>query len=67
MSYQIADVTPGATYSFRVVAVSDGNRSNAAATKIQVPGAVKEEPELEEPELEETEIPEIPEIPYPWT
>jgi penicillin-binding protein 1A len=68
MSYQIADVTPGATYSFQVVAVSDNdssNRSKTAATKIQVPGAVEEEPEVEEPEVEEPEVeePEIPEIP----
>jgi penicillin-binding protein 1A len=47
MSYQVGNVTPGSIYSFQVVAVSSGNnRSNAAATKIQVP-----EPEIEVPEL----------------
>jgi penicillin-binding protein 1A len=49
MGYQIADVIPGAIYSFQVVAVSDddnSNRSNTAATKIQVP-----EPEVDVPEL----------------
>jgi penicillin-binding protein 1A len=49
LSYQIADVIPGAIYSFKVVAVSDsdnGNRSDPAATKIQVP-----KPDVEVPEL----------------
>ncbi|MGM0873955.1 MAG: PBP1A family penicillin-binding protein [Bacillota bacterium] len=49
MAYEIADVIPGAIYSFQVVAVSDSddsNQSNAAATKIQVP-----EPEVDIPEL----------------
>jgi penicillin-binding protein 1A len=49
MGYEIADVIPGAIYSFQVVAVSDddnSNRSSVAATKIQVP-----EPEVDVPEL----------------
>jgi penicillin-binding protein 1A len=54
MAYEIADVIPGAIYSFQVVAVSDnggGNQSNVAATKIQVP-----EPEVDIPELPEDAV-----------
>lgn len=56
-SYQISNVIPGAIYSFQVVAVSNNdnnNRSNAAATKIQVP-----EPDIDVPELPE-ETDEVP-------
>ncbi|QGQ46655.1 transglycosylase domain-containing protein [Metabacillus sediminilitoris] len=46
-SYQVGNVIPGAIYTFQVVAVSAENtRSDAAATKIQVP-----EPEVDVPEL----------------
>ncbi|WP_299094133.1 PBP1A family penicillin-binding protein [uncultured Metabacillus sp.] len=53
MGYAIADVTPGATYSFRVVAVSDednSNRSGTASTKIQVPKAEIDVPVLPDEE-----------------
>ncbi|APH04640.1 PBP1A family penicillin-binding protein [Bacillus weihaiensis] len=49
MKYEIADVIPGAIYSFQVVAISDddeSNKSDAAVTKVQVP-----EPEVDVPEL----------------
>lgn len=59
-SFSVADVIPGAIYSFQVVAVSDSddsNRSDAAVTKVQVP-----EPEVDVPELpaEEEDIVEEP-------
>lgn len=46
LSYTVVDVKPGSVYSFQVVAVSDGARSSAAATKIQVPKLEEEVPEL---------------------
>ncbi|HZH58630.1 MAG TPA: penicillin-binding transpeptidase domain-containing protein, partial [Metabacillus sp.] len=56
-SFTIPDVIPGAIYSYQVVAVSDdnNNRSDAAATKVQVP-----EPEVDVPELPEDESVEEP-------
>ncbi|KKI88753.1 hypothetical protein WQ54_30050 [Bacillus sp. SA1-12] len=55
MGYEIADVTPGSTYSFRVVAVNDedsSNRSGTASTKIQVPKAENDVPVLPDDEEE---------------
>lgn len=51
MGYEIADVIPGAIYSFQVVAVSDedgSNKSDPSATKIQVPEQDVDIPELPE-------------------
>ncbi|MDQ0228792.1 PBP1A family penicillin-binding protein [Metabacillus malikii] len=46
LSYTTVDVKPGSVYSFKVAAVDGDNRSNEAATKIEVPSPDVDIPEL---------------------
>ncbi|MGG3942826.1 PBP1A family penicillin-binding protein, partial [Peribacillus psychrosaccharolyticus] len=55
----IQSPTAGASYSFSVTAILNGQRSDAATTSVSVPGEIEEEP-IEEPEEEEIPEPEDP-------
>ncbi len=60
-SFTVGDVIPGAIYSYQVVAVSDednSNRSDAAATKLQVPEPEGDVPELPEDEADQDSQPD---------
>ena len=49
-SYRMANPTPGATYSFKVIAAVDGRQSDAATASIAIPAPENEEEQIEEPE-----------------